>query len=175
MGLIALEGMRFHAYHGVYDAERILGTEYVVDIYVQTVATIVAAATDDVSKTVNYESIYQICRIEMEQPRNLIEAVAKSIMAKMKHQFDNMMSLKVRVKKCNPPMGGRIASASIEEEEMYLSACPSCQKQFINYNPGDCWARNPNVFSATKEQLERQYGGKCLCDTCLKLYTGKSS
>ena len=34
MTLISLEGMRFYAQHGVYDAEKILGNEYIVDIVV---------------------------------------------------------------------------------------------------------------------------------------------
>ena len=36
MSLIALEGMQFYAYHGVYDEEQIIGNNYVIDIYIST-------------------------------------------------------------------------------------------------------------------------------------------
>jgi 7,8-dihydroneopterin aldolase/epimerase/oxygenase len=172
MALIALEGMRFYAHHGVYEAERLIPTEFVVDVYIQSPAVNIAAMTDDVSQTINYETVYQICRLEMAQPRNLIEAVSAGIFKRLKHHFPNMASAKVRVRKLNPPLGGRVASSMVEDEETYLSVCPRCQKPFIHYNLGDCWERIPNVHPATKETLQRQFGGKCLCESCLGFYAG---
>jgi 7,8-dihydroneopterin aldolase/epimerase/oxygenase len=172
MAYIALEGMRFHAYHGVYEAERILGTTYLLDVYVQTSSNNMAAATDDISTALNYESVYMACRMEMEKPRNLIEAVVAGIFKRMKAQFDNMASLKVRVRKVNPPLGAIVAASVYEDEETYLASCPRCKRGFVNYNPGDCWARVPNLYSGTREMIEKQFGGGCLCDSCLKFFAG---
>ena len=36
MATIALEGMRFYAYHGYYEEERTLGNEFILDVYVNT-------------------------------------------------------------------------------------------------------------------------------------------
>ncbi len=172
MAYIALENMRFHAYHGVYEAERILGTTYSVDVYVQTSQNNAAAASDDLGSALNYESVYMVCRMEMEKPRNLIEAVTAGIFQRMKHQFDSMTSLKVRIRKLNPPMGALVGASVYEDEETYLSSCPRCSRSFVNYKPGDCWARVPNLYSGTREMIEKQYGGKCLCDSCLKFFAG---
>lgn len=171
MAIIALEGMKFHAFHGVYEAEKKTGADYLVDVYVQTVLA-TAAATDKVENTVNYESIFQICKAEMSQPRQLLESVVNAIFQRMKNQFPDMMALKVRVRKLNPPLGGQVSAAWVEEDQMFMQQCPRCNKSFINYNPDDCWARFPNLHPATKETLLRQYGGKCLCDACLKFYAG---
>jgi len=171
MAVIALEGMKFYAYHGVYEAEKLIGTDYVVDVYVQTV-TALAAKTDQLEATVNYESVFQICKMEMQQPRQLIETVVAGIVKGIKNQFPNMMALKVRVKKLNPPLGGRVDAAWVEEEEMFMQTCPKCNKPFINYSPNDCWERFPNVHPATKETLLKQFGGRCLCNDCLKFYAG---
>lgn len=171
MATIALEGMRFHAYHGVYEAEKLLGTEFVVDVYVKT-KTGKAASEDNIEHTINYETIFQICRLEMEQPRLLIETVLESIIERMKHQFNNMEGLRVRVRKMHPPLGGRVDSAWVEEEDEFTKDCPRCKKKFITYEKGDCWARFPNLHQATKETLIRQYDGKCLCNDCLKFYAG---
>ncbi len=163
--------MRFHAFHGVHDAEQILGTDYMVDVYVTTSIT-KAAKDDDVAYTINYETIFQLCRLEMDKPRKLIETVVASVMARMKGQFPNMVSLKVRVRKLNPPLGGIVAWSCVEEEESYANDCPRCKKKFISYSGDDCWQRFPNLHPATKETLERQFGKKCLCDDCLKFYAG---
>ena len=171
MAVIALEGMKFFAYHGVYEAEKRTGTEYTVDVFVQT-AIGAAAKTDNVETTLNYETVFMICRIEMETPRNLIETVLHSIIQRMKNQFPQMMALKVRVRKLHPPLGGRVDAAWVEEEEVYLQNCPRCNKGFINYYPDACWGRFPNLHPATKETLLKQFGGKCLCDDCLKFYAG---
>lgn len=163
--------MKFYAYHGVYEAEKLIGTDYIVDVHVQTV-TALAAKTDQLEATMNYESVFQACKIEMQQPRQLIESVVAGIIQRMKNQFPNMMALKVRVKKLNPPLGGRVDAAWVEEEEVYMQTCPRCNKAFINYSPNDCWERFPNLHPATKETLLKQFGGKCLCNDCLKFYAG---
>lgn len=171
MAIIAIEGMKFHAYHGVHEPERKIGTDYMVDVYIQTVIA-AAATTDQVETTINYESVFQICKMEMNTPRNLIETVASNIMARMKRQFPGMMALKVRVRKLQPPLGGQVAAAWVEEDQMFMQQCPRCNQSFINYSPADCWARFPNLHPATRETLTRQFGGKCLCDNCLKFYAG---
>lgn len=171
MAIIALEGMKFYAYHGVYEAEKAIGADYMVDVYVQTIIA-EAAKTDKIESALNYESVYQICKLEMQAPRQLIETVVTNIFQRMKQQFPDMMALRVRVRKLNPPLGGRVAVAWVEEDQMFMQQCPRCNKNFINYNPGDCWERFPNLHPATKETLLRQFNNKCLCDDCLKFYAG---
>ena len=170
MAWIVLEGMRFHAFHGVYDAERLLGADYIVDVWVKT-SFARAAAADTVDHTINYETVYQVCRLEMEQPRHLIETVLHGIIARLKHQFNNMHALRVRLRKVHPPLGGRVAAAWVEDEADFVSVCPRCQRKFIHYDD-DCWTRAGTVHPATKETLQRQYGNKCLCPECLKFYVG---
>lgn len=172
MAVIALEGMKFYAFHGVYEAEKKIGTDYVVDVYIQTAVTAAAAKTEKLETTINYESVFQLCKLEMQQPKQLIETVVAGIIQRMKNQFPGMMALKVRVKKLHPPLGGRVDAAWVEEEEVYMQTCPRCNKGFINYSPNDCWERFPNLHPATKETLLKQFGGKCLCNDCLKFYAG---
>jgi dihydroneopterin aldolase len=171
MGLIVLEGMRFHAFHGVHAAERKIGTGYLVDVYIKTGIS-EAAETDNVEMTINYETVYQICKLEMGIPRNLIESVLAGISSRIKHQFAGMEALRIRVRKLNPPVGGLVDTAWVEETFDFMSECPRCKRKFIQYNGDDCWERFPNLHPATKEMLNRQFGPRCLCDDCLKFYAG---
>jgi dihydroneopterin aldolase len=172
MALISLQGMRFHANHGVYDAEKTLGGEYLVDVVVNF-NTEKAVKDDDVEKTMNYETIYQICRMEMETPRKLVETVAASIVKRMKFHFSEMQALRVRISKLNPPLPGVVAEAWVQEEHDFIKDCPRCKKKFINYGDDECWKRFPNLHPATRETLERQFDKKCICDNCLKFYVGE--
>jgi dihydroneopterin aldolase len=172
MAWIALEGMRFHAFHGVHEAEQLLGGEYVVELQVKFhIAK--AVEKDDVDETINYETIFQICRLEMEQPRKLLETVVAAIMARMKHQFPKMQGLRVRVLKQNPPLGGRVAASWVEDSADFISTCPRCKSKMVCYADDTCWCQElTNIHPATRETLTRQFGTTCLCANCLKLYAG---
>ena len=66
MSKVALEGMQFYAFHGFYEEEQLIGNYFVVDVYVDT-NFMGAAQSDDLGGTVNYETIYFICRLEMKK------------------------------------------------------------------------------------------------------------
>lgn len=123
MALIALEGMRFYAYHGFYQEERIIGSEYIIDIHIDA-NTQMAAATDDLYKTVNYETIYLICQAEMRKSTQLLEALAQRIESKINNIFGRkVMGLKICIRKMNPPLGGRVDCSFVEIDNL-----PSSQK-----------------------------------------------
>lgn len=171
MGWIALEGMRFFAYHGVHPAEQVLGTDFEVDVLINF-KTKLAAEKDDVEKTINYETVYQIVRLEMETPSKLLETVAQRIIQKLKYQFQNMDGLKVYLRKYNPPLGAAVRYSGISEEEDYLKECPRCAKNKLTcYGDETCWCRNLQVHPATKEAVKQQYK-RCICPECLKFFAG---
>ncbi len=113
MTTISLEGIRIHAFHGFYEEERILGNEYVLDVHISADTT-KAAQGDDLFSTINYELVYHICTSEMKKPKKLIETVAKCIIDRLNEQFEQIQGVKVRVKKMNPPLGGRVDAAAVE-------------------------------------------------------------
>lgn len=113
MATIAIEGARFYAYHGFYEEEQILGSEYLLDVFVE--ADIEAAAEeDDLFATVNYETLYLICQVEMRKPSQLIETVGQRIMDRIGDMFPKIFGIKLRIRKLNPPLGGRVDCSAIE-------------------------------------------------------------
>jgi 7,8-dihydroneopterin aldolase/epimerase/oxygenase len=76
---IALRGIRARGRHGVLDAERILGQEFVVDLVVY-LRTHQAAETDRLQDTVDYgELADQVVAVIAGPPVNLIETLAHRI------------------------------------------------------------------------------------------------
>jgi dihydroneopterin aldolase len=111
-GRVELEGLEFHAFHGVYPHERASGNWFEVDIAVETDFSR-AAATDELAGTVNYETIFQIVKAEMEQPSKLLETVAEKIVQDVLFNLPAALSVDLKISKINPPIGGKCKKATI--------------------------------------------------------------
>lgn len=171
MSVIAIEGMRFRANHGYYEEEQILGGDYVVDVQITTVFT-KASIDDDLTKTINYETIYLICEAAMKKNSKLLENVADRIAMDLKHQFGFIKELKVKVKKLHPPVGGRVEAAWVEVDGFFSKKCARCAKPMICYSDTSCWCHNTKLYQQTLEQMRTHYGKECLCEDCLKFFAG---
>ncbi|MGN0186943.1 MAG: dihydroneopterin aldolase [Paludibacteraceae bacterium] len=112
MAKIVLKNMEFYAYHGCYAAERNIGGTYLVSVTIDTDLT-TACHSDSVCDTINYETVYQIVKKEMQQPSNLIEHVAYRIRATLLAEFDAIDSVVVEISKLAPPLGGKTECAMV--------------------------------------------------------------
>ncbi len=171
MSVIALEGMKFFAYHGVYDEEKILGGEYIVDVFIEANVD-KAAEEDELNKTVNYEMIYTICDIEMSKSSDLIETVLHRIKTRIKENFQIIKSLTIKVSKLNPPLGGRVKAASIEKSYSFKAKCGRCDKGMICYGDESCWCTSTRKVHPRTSELVLEEHGKCVCKSCSDYYAG---
>jgi dihydroneopterin aldolase len=112
MGIIEIEGMKFYAFHGHFEVEQIVGNEFSVDLKIETDCS-KAALSDDLNDALNYQTTYEIVKIEMAQPSKLLENVAKRILDKLYDDFKTIKKAKVKISKINPPMGGEIEKVSV--------------------------------------------------------------
>ena len=112
MGRVALEGLEFHAFHGVYPHERETGNWFEVDIAVETdFAT--AAENDDLVGTVNYETLFRIVKEEMEQPSKLLETIVEKIANDVLAAMPSVTLIELKIAKLNPPIGGKCRKAIV--------------------------------------------------------------
>ncbi|MGB1242497.1 MAG: dihydroneopterin aldolase [Chitinophagales bacterium] len=118
MSLIALEGMEFYAYHGYYAEEQIIGGQYTVDVYLSTNFDI-AAEKDELSGTINYETVFAITQEIMEKPAKLIEYLAQQILTQITALKADLKHVKVRVSKWNPPFASKVGRTYIEVEQFF--------------------------------------------------------
>ncbi len=113
MGKISLEGMEFYARHGYYEEERIIGNKYSVDVQIETDFS-EAAKADKIEGTVNYEKVYEIVAEVMNIDALLLEHLAGKMINKLKDSFPNVIAVKVKISKYNPPIKGLCHRATVE-------------------------------------------------------------
>lgn len=118
MGLISIEGMDFFAYHGCFKEERVIGTRFTVDAWLTT-DTKLSETSDELKHTVNYQAVYAVIRLEMEQHSHLLEHVARRIIDAIYRDFDSITHVKIKVSKLNPALahGGKIKQVSVTLEQ----------------------------------------------------------
>jgi len=112
MGQLTLEGMAFYAHHGYYTEERKRGNNYLIDVQIAC-SLDKAGESDNLEDTVNYETVYKICKKQMDTPRHLIESVARSIAKEIKDTFPDTEYVRVELKKLKPELGGPVHHASV--------------------------------------------------------------
>ena len=112
MHQILVEGINIFAYHGCLEEEGKIGTNYTVDVIMETDFT-EAAQTDDLSKTIDYVIVYNIVKAQMAIRSKLIEQPGQRIVDELKKQFSSLKKVTVKVTKHNPPMNGDVTKVSI--------------------------------------------------------------
>ncbi len=112
MHKILVQGIKIYAYHGCLAEEGKIGSNYIVDVTLETDFA-EAAKTDDLSKTIDYVIVYDIVKTQMAVRSKLIEQVGQRIVDELKKQFSTLKKVEVKVTKLNPPMNGNVEKVSI--------------------------------------------------------------
>ena len=109
---IVLSRMEFRALHGCYELERKVGNRFTVDLELGD-----AAVQDDVRKTVNYLTVYEVVRMQMRITQHTIERVAMNIIEAIYAAFAQVRHVKCTVSKLAPPLGGKLEKVSVVLEK----------------------------------------------------------
>lgn len=110
-GKIVLEGLEFHAHHGVYDAEAQFGARFVVDLEL----FLPLPSDDDLAATVDYSAVYELVRHEVTGKRfGLLEALARRLADAILAAQPLVAALRVRVHKPHAPLPGIVRDVYVE-------------------------------------------------------------
>jgi dihydroneopterin aldolase len=109
---IEVNGIKLYAFHGCLEEEARIGGHYVVDVTITT-DFLLAAETDDLSKTVDYVAVNAIVKEEMEIRSKLIETVGQRIFSRIKIELIGVLELSVKITKLTPPINGDVHSVAI--------------------------------------------------------------
>lgn len=109
---IALRGLRGRGRHGVYDAERAAGQDFVVDVSLG-VDTRPAAATDELGSTVDYGRLAeQVVGVVEGAPVALLETLAARV-ADVCLTHDRVQEVEVTVHKPQAPIDVPFADVQV--------------------------------------------------------------
>lgn len=111
---IVLDGMRFHAFHGVMEQERRIGAEFDVSLRIVLNPKAQAYDTDLLADTINYAEVYHIVKAEMGQPSQLLEHVAGRILKRILENFSLADEAHIVVRKIAPPIEGDCRVSAVE-------------------------------------------------------------
>jgi len=110
---ITLRGLRVFGYHGVLDAERRRGQEFIVDA-VLWLDTAAAAATDDLELTANYAALAdRLAAIVAGPPVRLIETLAQRLAEAATETEPRARQVEITVHKPRAPVGHRFDDVSV--------------------------------------------------------------
>ena len=108
---VALKEVKFHAFHGYYPEENLIGNHFSVDV---EVIFIPKGDTEDLQQTVNYEVINTVLINEMKNTQKLLETVVKNIIDRIISHFPFLISTTVGIKKLNPQMPGEVGCSFVQ-------------------------------------------------------------
>lgn len=116
IGIIEIEDMEFFAYHGCFEAERIVGNKFLVNACLHYDCTS-AASSDNVEDALNYQTAYCIVAEEMAKSSNILEYVGQRILTALYTSFPQLQYAKIKISKMNPPIGGKMKCTSVTLEK----------------------------------------------------------
>ncbi|MEG1634947.1 MAG: dihydroneopterin aldolase [Rikenellaceae bacterium] len=110
--VIEIEKMEVYAYHGCYEAEKIVGNRFEIYLRVECDASR-SALTDKVTDTVSYLDLFATVKREMLIGSNILENVAYRVLTAIKNEFPAVEKVRIKISKLNPPLGGDIERVSV--------------------------------------------------------------
>lgn len=99
---IELTNLSFFARHGVYVEEQLTGNRFRVNVYVSFVPAV--AIVNELEQTINYVTLYEMVKQQMQQATPLLETVAMRIAEEIHLQFPVVKRIQVQITKLQPPV-----------------------------------------------------------------------
>lgn len=123
-GKVVLQGLEFHARHGVFEVEGVLGARFVVDAELHYPF---AHIPDELEAAVNYAEVYELIREEVtERQHQLIEVLAAQVARRLLTEQPKLQKVTVRVHKPFAPVAGIFrdiyAELELDREELELDS-----------------------------------------------------
>jgi dihydroneopterin aldolase/2-amino-4-hydroxy-6-hydroxymethyldihydropteridine diphosphokinase len=146
MDEIRIEGLRFFAYHGVYEKEKRKGQEFIINAVLYT-DTRKAGLKDDLNLSTDYSKVCEtIKNVVTENNYNLIETVAEKIAEAVLSEYGSIKAVDVEVCKPQAPVHETFKSISVKIHRAWHDV-------YISYgsNMGDSMKIIDNAFESIKK------------------------
>ncbi len=113
---IHLHNLKFFSYHGIHEEEKILGTEFEVDIEVDINQT---ERIDSIHQTLNYVEVYEMVKKRMAIATPLLETIAEDLLKEIHQSSTLIKSIAIAIKKINPPIENFVGSVGVSLKKCF--------------------------------------------------------
>ncbi len=107
-----MESVKFHAFHGVFNQEQLVGNEFEVSVSIE-IPISSGMENDDLEGTVSYADVYAVCKVEMDSSSKLLEHVALRISNHLLERWPQIIRGKIKIVKLHPPVAGFMGKAAV--------------------------------------------------------------
>lgn len=114
---IELNGLQFHAFHGLYEEEKITGNEFEVNLYVSYRPK--NEIVNELSGTINYAVIFDIVKKRMQERTDLLETIAMSLAEEIYQQFREVQKVDISIRKLHPPIVGFNGNVAVRYQKEF--------------------------------------------------------
>lgn len=108
---IHLHQLQIHAYHGLYEEEKVLGNDFIIDLTVEYKP--VALPVQELEHTINYVSLYELVQQHMQVATPLLETVVSNIAIDILAQFSLSEQVNISIRKLHPPIAQFIGATGV--------------------------------------------------------------
>ncbi|HEY1870192.1 MAG TPA: dihydroneopterin aldolase [Chitinophagaceae bacterium] len=113
---INLRQLRFFVHHGLYEEERKVSNEFIVDLEVgfDSSATVITK----MNETINYIKLYELVKKHMLLTTDLLETLATSITEDIHQSYSQVKKVSISITKKYPPVinfSGNVAVSYVKE------------------------------------------------------------
>jgi dihydroneopterin aldolase len=102
MVTIKLEKLNFHAFHGIYSGEPLVGSAFEVNLEVEYDDN--GISYESINDTISYVSLLEIVRLRMKVPTPLLEKIAKDVLDKIVIDYPFIKRCAISIYKLQPPV-----------------------------------------------------------------------
>lgn len=155
---IALNDVRLYCYHGYYEEERIIGAWYNVNVRV-AIPDYSDIRADELSSTLNYESLHLVIRKVMSEPCDLLETLAAAMREEIQFLHKGIRRIEISIQKLDPPLKGIVGSSECVLKSDLQAKDPVSKKAFSCYKSAQCWCRQDDIDQVAYTRLKQQSGG----------------
>lgn len=112
MGKVSLEGIEFHAYHGAFPEEEILGNRFTLDLELNT-DFFKAMSEDLLHETIDYAKLYALIKARMDVRVKLLEHLGYLIIKDIVVAYPQAETVSLTLKKHHPALGGLVKFSAV--------------------------------------------------------------
>jgi dihydroneopterin aldolase len=99
---VHLKDVEIHAFHGVYEGEDKIGSNYLINLECKYDEK--DSDFNDINGTINYVELYDIVKNRMQVTTGLLEKICDSIIRHIRHQYPFVREVSLSIYKLHAPI-----------------------------------------------------------------------